>query len=321
MSAEVTSSPVEDKTLDDGMELPSDDVTVEGDTSPVPSVGECLRVAREAKGLSQAEVAGRLKLSLRQVEALESDDWSSLHGNTIVRGFVRNYARLLGLDPAVLMAELDVIAKPQTVNLAIPENINVQVPDDRKVERRDYARVFAGLAVLILAVLAYLFLPKEFLQTTFSTLKERFGRSETAASKVVSADAESRQGATAMNLAPVVPASGEVSETSPHTPSSASALPTPVPSVAAEVTPSKPVSSDSSLKFSFSKPAWIEVKDKNGQILFSQLSPAGSQREVVGDPPYSLIIGNAGNVTLQYKGKAIDLSKRSKDDVARLTLE
>ena len=78
---------------------------------------------------------------------------------------------------------------------------------------------------------------------------------------------------------------------------------------------------DNVLRFDFSKAAWVEVKDRSGQILFSQLSPAGSQREVSGQPPFSLIVGNAGNVTLQYKGKGVDLSKRSKDDVARLTLE
>ena len=44
-------------------------------------------------------------------------------------------------------------------------------------------------------------------------------------------------------------------------------------------------------------------------------------REVEGQPPFAVVVGNAGQVTLQYKGKAVDLSKRSKEDVARLTLE
>ena len=61
--------------------------------------------------------------------------------------------------------------------------------------------------------------------------------------------------------------------------------------------------------------------ERGGKIVFSQLNPAGSQREVVGQPPFSLIVGNAAHVTLQYKGKDVDLTKRSKDDVARLILE
>lgn len=63
------------------------------------------------------------------------------------------------------------------------------------------------------------------------------------------------------------------------------------------------------------------MRDRTGQIIFSQLSQAGSQRDIEGQPPFVLVVGNAAHVTLQYKGKAIDLSKRSKDDVARLTLD
>jgi cytoskeleton protein RodZ len=43
-------------------------------------------------------VAQSLKLGPRQVAALENEDWQSLPGNTMIRGFVRNYARLLNID-------------------------------------------------------------------------------------------------------------------------------------------------------------------------------------------------------------------------------
>jgi len=75
------------------------------------------------------------------------------------------------------------------------------------------------------------------------------------------------------------------------------------------------------LRFVFSKPSWVEVRDRTGQTIFSQLSPGGSERTVEGTPPFNVVIGNAVHVTLTYKGQNIDLSKRSKDDVARLTLE
>jgi cytoskeleton protein RodZ len=42
---------------------------------------------------------------------------------------------------------------------------------------------------------------------------------------------------------------------------------------------------------------------------------------VEGQPPFTLVVGNAAHVALQYNGKSVDLSKRSKDDVARLTLD
>ena len=75
------------------------------------------------------------------------------------------------------------------------------------------------------------------------------------------------------------------------------------------------------LKFKFAEPSWVEIRDRNGKTLLSQLNGAGTEREVVGEPPLSLVVGNASNVTLWYKGRIVEMSKRSKDDVARLTVE
>ncbi|EXI68282.1 MAG: cytoskeletal protein RodZ [Candidatus Accumulibacter sp. SK-11] len=58
-----------------------------------------------------------------------------------------------------------------------------------------------------------------------------------------------------------------------------------------------------------------------GQILVSGMIPAASQREIGGQPPFSLVIGNATQVTVQYRGRMIDLAPHSKGDVARLTVE
>ena len=79
--------------------------------------------------------------------------------------------------------------------------------------------------------------------------------------------------------------------------------------------------SGNALKFSFTKPAWVEVRDRDGQIIFSRLNQADTQQIVEGQPPFSLIVGNATYVTLEYKGKAVELGNRSKDDVSRLSLE
>jgi cytoskeleton protein RodZ len=72
------------------------------------SVGAWLRGAREAAGLSEDAVAQQLKLHPRQVRAIEEDDYARLPGRTFVRGFVRNYARLVNLDPDAVVAALPV---------------------------------------------------------------------------------------------------------------------------------------------------------------------------------------------------------------------
>jgi cytoskeleton protein RodZ len=65
--------------------------------------GARLRKAREAAGLTEADVAARLKMPLRVVRSLEEEDWSRLGAPVFVRGQLRSYSRLLGLTTAPMM--------------------------------------------------------------------------------------------------------------------------------------------------------------------------------------------------------------------------
>ena len=71
------------------------------------SVGQILREAREAQNMTLEDVAMRLRLMHRQVEAMEMDDFGSLGQPVFARGFVRNYARLMGLQPETLLARME----------------------------------------------------------------------------------------------------------------------------------------------------------------------------------------------------------------------
>ncbi|HSQ80458.1 MAG TPA: RodZ domain-containing protein [Casimicrobiaceae bacterium] len=70
------------------------------------TAGTALKAAREAAGLSLDAVAQQLRLAPRQVQALEDDDYQRLPGRTFVRGFARNYARFVHLDPEGVLAKL-----------------------------------------------------------------------------------------------------------------------------------------------------------------------------------------------------------------------
>ena len=266
------------------------------------SVGQQLQKARLAKGLTADEVAKALKLSPRQVVAMEDDNWSSLPCNTIIRGFVRNYARLLGLNADSLMGQLDPLTLPQGPELEVTVGTPVSMPAEGRVDRRDFARVLSGLLVLVLAVAAYFFFPQELWLSTLSALK-----TATQPDEVVVEKAAAEPEATAAPEAAPVPAE---------------ALPAAVQPAATPAAPPAPATTSANvLKFSFAQPSWVEVRDRSGQVIFSKKNDAGTVREVEGQPPFAVVVGNAGQVTLQYKGKAVDLSKRSKEDVARLTLE
>ena len=75
-------------------------------TESALNVGAELQRAREARGLALSEVAQQLKFAPRQLEALEQDRFDLLPGGTFARGMVRNYARLLKIDPEPLVRSI-----------------------------------------------------------------------------------------------------------------------------------------------------------------------------------------------------------------------
>jgi cytoskeleton protein RodZ len=84
----------------------------------VETPGQILAAERKRQDLSLADVTRQLRLSERQLRALERDDYGELPGPVFVRGFIRNYARLLRLDPQPLV---DAIEPPPSAPPAAAE--------------------------------------------------------------------------------------------------------------------------------------------------------------------------------------------------------
>jgi cytoskeleton protein RodZ len=70
------------------------------------SIGERLRLAREAKGMSLDDVAGLTRIPIRHLQNIEVEDWDALPAATYAIGFARNYANAVGLDGAQIAGEL-----------------------------------------------------------------------------------------------------------------------------------------------------------------------------------------------------------------------
>jgi cytoskeleton protein RodZ len=305
-----------------------------------PAVGAQLRAAREAAGLLVADVAQTLKLGSRQVEALENGDWSLLPGATFVRGFVRNYARLVGLDGAALTAQLNgVIDRPTTLR-SVPSSESSPMP--QAGGRRDRNVVFVALLLLVLALVAYVALPGDLqgLRNNAQSLLDSLARQETPApvtppavnqpaalpaGTVVSSEPVFPPGVTAQQLLNPQALTPDAAPAAPATPA---VVPPATESVI--VTPANTVSPASAvsgsvtgavLNFVVEKESWIEVRDRNNTVLFSQRLPAGSQQAVSGQGPLSLVIGYAPGVKLTWRGRAVDLAPHSRAEVARLVLE
>lgn len=113
-------------------------------------IGPKLAAAREAKGLSTAEVASKLRLGVRQVEALEADAFDRLPGEVFVRGFVRNYARFLELDAEELLPSQEIAVAEQ---LTVPStNVRFQPSPLQR-----WLLLPLGSAILFFALVALLY--------------------------------------------------------------------------------------------------------------------------------------------------------------------
>jgi transcriptional regulator with XRE-family HTH domain len=131
------------------------DRTVVGDDGTTPrgaEIGARLRAAREAAGLTVADVGQRTRVPLRHLEAIERGEYEALPSQTYAVGFARAYARAVGLDDVATAAE--VRAALARVPRA-PDYQPYEIPDPARVPSRGLAILGAGaaLALLILAAL------------------------------------------------------------------------------------------------------------------------------------------------------------------------
>lgn len=312
--------------------------------APPKKMGVVLREARLSQGLSVADVSAQIRLAPRQIEALEADDLAQLPELPFVRGFVRSYAKLLHLDAQAL---LDALPAAQAVSEQIePASVEVTFSVKQLSAQQNRNWLIAS-AVVLLAMIA-------FTVWHFSTPKAEkhdalekpvvsesainLPAQEVAVSSVDEVNAGIDPDAPVSAVPPAVPASIPMPEPI--------VAPTPAPVVQAKTPQAMPVLKPSTsliqvpvsaaqaassvapasvvkLHLVFDAESWTEVKDAKGSMLSSQVNAAGSELDLKGSAPYELVIGNAKNVHVYRRGKAVDLGPyiNKTSEVARLTLE
>lgn len=250
-------------------------------------VGTVLARAREAAGLSQDEAASRLKFAPRQLDALERGDWGRLPGGAAVRAMVRSFARLLGLDAEALVARVgEGAALPDADRLA--QRLRQPVPFSDGARRSNFA--YVALSIGLLAVVAVV------------AFEWREERADSARLTFVSPAQQ-----------PAEPARIALASAAPETAPATSAAPATGDAAAA--------AERRRLVLRFGRESWVEIRDGAGKVLVSQLHAEGTERAVVGVPPFAVVIGNAQHVQLTYNDRPVDLMPHVRVEVARFTLE
>lgn len=317
-------------------ELSHDQAALGAQAVDEPTIGDWLRRAREARGQSIGEVAQALKLTGRQVEAMEMDRFELLPGPAFVRGFLRNYARYIGVDPVALLAEFEQIVTPPAVELEPVSNAQGVMPTGGRSRTAHFpvAAIAGGFLVAVLAgwYFDWFQLPGSDVGGPEVVVQEDgvpgtvlSPQPEILDNEPVAAPISGVEGGATLPADVASPASGGAAVEQPQTADSvpAAAGPAPVAALAPSPVTEAPVvpAGVEHLRFSFEGESWIEVRDGAGKIVYSGVSGAGSTRTVQGEPPFALVIGNARQVSLEYKGEKVDLTPHVRVSVARFALQ
>lgn len=290
--------------------------------------GGRLKAAREAKNLAPADVASKLKLTARQVEALEQEDFEHLPSELFVRGFVRNYARLVGIEPESLIAPVDIQAEVSETITAPNAGLNVGSSGIRLW--LVYPIVALAFFVLLVAALYYWLRQGEdaLIASPPEVVSQLVPPTETVlpqAGIAPPADAAGTAPAVsegAADAASDVASNGSPQVATPISSSDSSTGQSTQPAPAAEAMAPATVANTGvrNMRFEPATDAWIQVVDGQG-ARFSKLVRAGTAESFAGTPPFRLVVGEAALVKLTYNGHSIDLTPFIGQKVARLTLE
>ena len=293
--------------------------------------GALLKQAREQQDISIKEVADRLKLMEKSVKDIESDDYKDIP-ITFIKGYVKNYAQMLGLDVQETTENFNrYVAKNGLDNSSTTSSF--RPPRANNNSNVKYVRIFIRLisTLLVIALLYsiyYLLAEKGY----WNKFIDSFDKKETIEGQPLETEDTDNEGELIpddlqMQLSSNVQATNvqiNASQKVNQQPETTQApledlAPTDL-TIAAKGEGGKFETNNNQVDFDFSGDCWLQLVDSRGQILVTGTKRSGHVSSVSGIPPYQLTIGKVSTVSIHYQGKEIDLSSYTDARIARLTI-
>ena len=318
-------------------------------STPRTGPGRLLHQARLDLRLAPEDVAQILHLSSKQIIALETDDFQSLPAPTYVRGYLRGYAQLLGLAPEKVIEaynSLTIPAKPILPPQSAPPQVTSS--DNRiKAASLGVAAVVLGLVYLwwqsndqsleqtgelpavtgqasvdvspsptIAADTSSSVAPAGLLATSGGEAVSPPGAGVTPAPNAVApatvpAGQTTISGMTA-NVAPV-----EATKPASVAPAPADHVTTQRTRRAVDIPPGVP---RARMVLQAVEESWADIRDARDNRLLYENVPAGRRISIEGVAPFSVFLGNADGVRVEFNGRNYDVSRHKRGQVARFTL-
>lgn len=261
--------------------------------------GAALRAARERMNVRPKDIAASLHLGESVVRAIETGAEDELPARVYVRGYIRAYANLVGLDADELAADFDAAGGAEPEIEAKPV-IGVSRRSLSDLPQRRAGLLFSGIVVVIVIALACALWAiwnafdwsfagdAEGLPTpAWRTQRAQPADTVAAAPEVVSAATPIAGGDGAADAKPAAPA---------------------------------PLDDRSELVFVFKEKSWVKVVDSQNNVLHEDVGAAGDAVSVFGQVPFTIEIGYAAGVELRHDGEAVALAPHTRGNVAHLVV-
>jgi cytoskeleton protein RodZ len=294
------------------------------------AVGKRLRLAREAKKFSIAEVAAQLRFTKDTIIHLENQHWDKLHGRAYARGYFSNYIKFLDLPQDEMLSAFNVEYKSTPADL-MPPQFNV-------TKKKSFPWIPVLFIAIAVVITGFAYLQWQQSQNTVQddTLQDSPWQQ--------SQESEAEFNAFDASVVEPIPADKPLSDEPVKYFDNDLNTVEPEPEVELEsnVELNTPVETDdgndvqldaesgdisenvltseSLLELSSLQDCWVEVRDADDNVLVYQTVTANNAISVTAQAPLTVILGSASSAIVKFNGTLFDTSPYTQADVAKFIL-
>ncbi|EPS3422999.1 RodZ domain-containing protein [Vibrio fluvialis] len=301
------------------MNTEQDNIT---ESTPKVQPGTLLKEKREALGLTQKQVADRLRLRVTIIQNIEENNFDSDLVATFTRGYLRSYAKAVGLAEHLVLDAFEESVTPE------PQEQTMQSFSKKTKREKHDSRIMTITWIILLVIIGMSSL-WWWQNNEQDTLKPDQG------TEAVSAVADQAAAPATEEVQPefntIEPTQAEAqsdAQTSEEPTGDEMAMEDPAPAqeeavVESQTTPAAPTAEATSgdlLTMNFSSDCWVQVKDATGKTLSTGIKKAGETLNLRGQKPLQVILGAPEGVSVTFASEPVDLSGYTSGKVARFTL-
>ena len=279
--------------------------TKDGESIQAADCGAKFMAAREAAGLSRADVAARLNLTISYIEFIETEQFERLPTATFTKGYIRNYAKCLALSEAAMLERYQVYVD----GLIAPDGPFMRVTKQVKPSDPVVKGVTVAILVVVLA-LSTLWWRTQQDQSGVTSVQGQ-GLQENTLNPTTEGLQSARDEKNALPLSAVEESLlGEATDASPMADMQESHLEIGnVEEVMSAENGNAPTIKGGRLMAVFNQDSWIEVKDGNGRRLYTGTKKAGERLQLITTDIFDLVVGNPAALELTYNDAPVDLTE------------